>query len=314
LTKKITEIFTNSSISQRKQTTFLISIFFFSFLLRLAIFANTNVFSFSDYRVYYTAAFDIASGQKLPAFTSTGGTLMISHTGAWIINNLGSLDYWFYINISISCLTILIVWIITKKITGHNGIANLTILFLTFYTPYAVQTSIFYTQIVMISLASCIIILLIYAFETTNIFYTIIYTVAASALLILTMLFKWELLYFYILIGISSVYLYILKYRKAAFVSLLFCLLSLALFQLTLRLYEPLQEYLIKGANDLMFFGQTPYGGGEGVMLDSYREPYKKGLEEFKSQHSSEYEDNVSLRNAYNIKLIKDFIFNHPFQ
>jgi len=66
--------------------------------------------------------------------------------------------------------------------------------------------------------------------------------------------------------------------------------------------------------NDVMFYGHTLYGGGEGVLLDEYTEKYISGLKEFISQHGNEYDDYLSAKNAYHRMLVKEFIINHPFQ
>jgi hypothetical protein len=128
------------------------------------------------------------------------------------------------------------------------------------------------------------------------------------------MFFKWELMYFYIFIGLSFVYFFLLKYKRQAVISLLFSLLTLALTQTTIHFYKPIQAYLKNGDNNLFFFGQTLYSGGEGVMLEEYREKYENGLEEFRMLHQGEYENVVRLRNAYQSMLIKDFILQHPDQ
>jgi hypothetical protein len=106
--------------------------------------------------------------------------------------------------------------------------------------------------------------------------------------------------------------LFFLKYKKQALISLLFGILTFIFLQLTIQFFEPIQTYLKNGENNLLFFGQTPYAGGEGMMLDSYREKYNQGLEEFKRLHEKEYENPVLLKNAYQSMLMKDFILNHP--
>jgi len=305
--------FGNKSLPERKQALYLAYIFAAAFALRLLIFYNTTVFAFSDFVIYYSGAFKVATGEVLPLF-SQSSPLIISFIGAWFIKNLGSINYWFYANILISSLSLPLLWAITKKITRHSGIANLSILILAFYPTFFVQPSIFYTQVVMIFIASGIILLLLTAYGTRNNLIASVCIILSSGLIVISMFFKWELLYFHIFIGVSSIYLFLLKYKRQALISLLFGILTFVFLQLTIQFFEPIQTYLKNGDNNLLFFGQTPYSGSEGIMLDSYREKYEQGLEEFKRLHESEYENQVMLKNAYQSMLIKDFILNHPHE
>ncbi len=306
-------LFTSISLENKKQILYLAVIFVFAFILRLLIFFNTTIFAFSDFAIYYSGAFRIINGEEIGVF-SYKAPLFISFAGAWFIRNFGSIDFWFYTNILLSSLSLLLAWAIIKKITGHSGIANLSVLIIALYPTFVVQPSVYYTQVVMIFIESAIILILLLAYKTPSNILAAVYLLSASALVVLTMFFKWELLYFNFFIGISSVYFFLLKNKRQAVISVLFCLLSLASLRATIYFYEPIQTYLEHGSNKFFFYGQTLYGGGEGVMLENYRGIYDKGLEEFKMLHKNEYKDEIELTNAYNDMIVKDFIVNHPDQ
>ena len=306
-------LFTGKYIERKKQVLYLSFLFITAFFLRLLIFFNTTIFEFSDFVIYYNFVFYILNGENLPLFNNFS-PLVISHIGAWFIKYFCSLNYWFYSNIIISCVSILLLWLIVKKVTLHSGIANVTALFLIFYPAFAIQPSVFYTQIVMMFLASCIFILVLKSFETSSKIKIILYVVIGSCIQVLTLFFKWELLYLYIFIGFASVPLFFFKFRKQAYISLLFGLVALVFMQLTINFFPPVQTYIKNGTNGLLFFGQTYYGEGEGMMLDKYAGKYYKGLEKFKKQHKGEFENNLKEENAYRKMLIINFFLNHPDQ
>lgn len=306
-------LFTNKSLERKQQALYLTVIFMVAFILRLLIFFNTTIFSFSDFTIYYSGAFKIIKGEYVEVF-SVKGPLFISYAGAWFIRNFGSIDFWFYTNILLSSLSILPAWGIIKNITSHSGIANLSILLISVYPTFIIQPSVFYTQVGMIFFEAAIILLLLLAYRTPSYFLAVLYLLLSSSLIVISMFFKWELLYFNYFIGISSVYLFLLKYKRQALISVLFCLLSLVFLRAALHFYEPLQTYLENGSNKFFFYGQTLYGGGEGVMLENYKGIYNKGLEEFKTLHNNEFKNEIELTNAYNNMIIKDFIVNHPGQ
>jgi len=313
----IAKYFTTPSLSRKETLLFLGIVAVLAVIIRLLIFWNTTIFAFSDFASYYEAAFKIAEGQSPPGLGSRT-SLVNAYIAAWLIQHFGSINYWFYFNILISAASIVLIWNITKKVTHHTGNANLTAVFLTIYPTYAAVASVFYVQTTIIFIAALIINLLLLAYEDRSTLLTSICLVAASVLLVTSVLFKWELLYLYIFLGISSIPYFIFKYKKQAVISLIFSGMSFVLFQLILNSYEPMQKYMKYGPNILLFYGHTPYSGGEGVMLDEYREEYNRGFQEYKRTHAGELDssglEQEELRNSYHRMLIKEFILNHPFQ
>lgn len=310
----IKKIYTNKIVDKRTQVYYLIFIFCLSFIVRLLAFTDITLFSFSDFKIYYEIAFKLAEGGSLPIFHDNIMPSTLMHTGAFFITYLGSIDYWFFMNFIIAGFTIIILWFIVFNITRNCAVANITVLIVSVYPPYVFLSNIFYTQIILLFFSSVIIFSLIKALTVRKFAMTVLYLAISLLTLILSFFFKWELLYFYYFVGLFAIIIFIKGYRRDAYVAFLFAISAFIIIQLISILHPPINNYIKNGDNSLFFFGQTPYAGGEGMILKEYEEVYKKGLANFMRDHKDEYETYIDFKNAYQSKLIKEFMTQHPDQ
>jgi hypothetical protein len=311
--QKAAFLFSQRTIDNKSLTVYLTFIFFLAFSYRLFIFANIEVFAFSDFQSYYRAAFKIAEGTSYPLKIGTF-TFANAYLGAFFMKYFGSIDYWFYFNIFLAVTVILLQWSIVKKVTGHSGIANLTILFCSVYTVFAVIPSIFYTQIIMLFFLILILILLAIAYERTNPVVTSVCLILISVIVPFSFLFKAELRFLYMLMLLTGIIQLLMRFRREALLSMATAFLILLSTNIAQGVFPVFHDYMhTRSPNEFVFFGHTPYGGGEGQMLPEYETQYAQGLEKFRKEHADEYKSEIWLENRYRKDLMRRYIKEHPF-
>jgi hypothetical protein len=285
-----------------------------NFLLRLFVFYNTKLFSFSDYTLYLNGVENIARGGK--QYLLNGNFLFgISYLGYFAKYILGNLNYFFIFNCLLGTLTSLILFYIIVKVTGSLLAGMITVLVQTLYTEFMTFSSVFYSPVLMIFLLS-LFILLTWFYITTNNKYIFISSASGLILIfLLTFFFKPELKYFawFLLIPV----LFFIRKNKSfskRLLTLSFLLLT-TYFLLTLSsLITHPKENVI--SNGFVFFGHTDYGGdgGEGSFVyPENKTRYQTALAEY-CKTNNIVNPNSTDMNSFQRKEMFNFITNHPFK
>ncbi len=238
-----------------------------NFLLRLMIWHNTLLFSFSDYKAYLDGVAQLVRGEKI--YVLNGNFLFsISYLGFFTEKLLGSLDYFFLFNCLIGSITSLVLYFLVIKITGNKMAGIITIVIQTFYTEFMVFSSVFYSPVLMMFLLSLFILLLYFYFTGNKPIIIILSTIGLLTIFLITFFFKPELHYLPWFLVIFS--LFFIRANRQFFIKILslsFLLLTTYYLLSTSDLITHPKNNVI--SNAFVFFGHTDYGGdgGEGSFV-----------------------------------------------
>jgi hypothetical protein len=297
-----------------KPWTLITGLLLLNFGIRLVIYYNTQLFSFSDYSAYLGGVDNIAAGEK--QYLLIGNFLfMISYLGYFAREILGNLDWFFIFNCLLGSLTGLIIYYLVVRITGLKSAGIITLLILTFYTEFMVFSSVFYTAVLMIFLISLIILLLWY-YITSKKRVVIFFSAGGIVLLfLLTFFFKPELKYLpwlFLLTGAC----FLRRNRSFSLKSLLlsFILFTFSfLFQNSGLITHPEGNVI---SNSFVFFGHTDYGGdgGEGSFVyPANKARYENALTEYCKVNNIVSPTAIDY-NSFQREEMKRFITNHPLK
>ncbi len=294
---------------------YLLLILSINFVIRLIIFNNTTLFSFSDYGAYFNAVDKIGNGQQVKL---RGGNFLfaISYIGYFAKYILGNLNYFFWFNCLLGTLTTYNVSFFIIKISGKPTAGLITAILLTFYTEFMVFSSVFYTPVIMLFLLSLIILLLYYYFNTGSTIKEIFYLITLLGVYLLTFLFKPELKYLPVFVIFSCIFLIRRKLILKKNLILSTVLLSGILLVKLSGIYDKEYNNNEVMANDFVFFGHTDYGGdgGEGSFVyKANEERYNKAWEEYVINNNLNNPTRAD-RNEFQMNEIKKFIMYQPLK
>jgi hypothetical protein len=284
-----------------------------NFIIRLLIFNNTNLFSFSDYQSYF-GAIDFINDKGHINLLGGNSLFAISYLGYFSKYILGNLDYFFWFNCILGTLTTFLVSYLAIKVTGKPFAGLTTAMILTVYTEFMIFSSVFYTPVIMLFLLSLFILLIFYYFQSDTSFTGILYLVFILAVYLVTYLFKPELVFLPFFIAVL-VFITIRQrkiVRKSLFLTIIF-FTGILLVKLS-GIYTKTDNEAI--ANDFVFFGHTDYGGdgGEGAFIyPENRARYDEAWQDYRIRNNLN-EPTIGDRNRFQILEIKRFIFQHPFK
>jgi hypothetical protein len=283
-----------------------------NFGLRLLIYFNTELFSFSDYSAYIEGIERIASGEK--QFLLSGNFLFaISHIGYFFKYIIGNIDYFFIFNCLLGTLSGLLAYFLVVKVTGSQLAAILTIIIHTLYTEFMVFSSVFYTPVISIFLLSLFLFLLYFYYINHGKLSIILVSTGLIFVFLLTFFFKPELKFLPWFMMVFSVF-FILRYKRFAIKTIRLALLLLTSYFLlgySGFINHPHGNVI---SNAFVFFGHTDYGGdgGEGSFVyQENRARYEAALAEYcKVKNISN--PTISDSNSFQRTEIKNFIIHHP--
>jgi len=283
-----------------------------NFLIRLFIYFNTNLFSFSDYAIYLNGIERIAGGEK--QYLLIGNFLFaISYLGYFAKNILGSLDYFFVYNCLLGTLTSLLIYFMVVKITGVPLAGIITIIIHTLYTEFIVFSSVFYTPVQMIFLLSLFLLFIYLYLDSNRRFKTVIFLFLTILVFLMTFIFKPELKYLTWFLLFPG--LFFLKSNKSfakKILSLSFLLLtSYYLLSYSNLITHPKDNVI---SNAFVFFGHTDYGGdgGEGSFVyPDNKARYESALAEYCKSNNIRRPTTQNY-NEFHREEIKKFITTHP--
>lgn len=291
-----------------------VSVLLVNFVLRLVIYYNTELFSFSDYSTYLSAVDKISIDGKIPLLI--GNFLYaISYIGYFAKHIMGNLDFFFIFNCIAGTATSLILFILVLKITGNRMAGLLTMILHTIYVEFMVFSSVFYTPVLVIFLLALFLLFIFEYYSVDGIGKRILYLGILSVIFTLSFFFKPVLKYLPWFLMIYSIF-WIRRDRAFVKASLIFslCLLSAGfLLKLSGAITHPERNVI---ANDFVFFGHTDYGGdgGEGSFIyPENRLRYEQALAEYKTRNNIVETDMKQLNQFHKQEIIK-FVTGHPVQ
>lgn len=269
---------------EKKPILVLIYLLSIQLIFRLIIFFTTNIFAFTDWRVYLAGIEQIKNGESLPLF-SRAFTFLLSYIGYFFKYILGNLDYFFIFNSILGVLVSFVSYLIVKELTSNEKKALLVVVLQTIYVEFLAFSSIFYTVIIMLLLVNLVIYLVIKFIGEDKISKNIITSLLLIIIVFATFFFKIELQYFGYLLLLYSFFLIKNKqlFRKTIILSVLIIITS-SLTLILIRSLNPAPATRI----DFVFFGHTFYGGrgGEGAFI------YKEKEELFSSKMEKYFNEN----------------------
>jgi hypothetical protein len=283
-----------------------------NFALRLLIYFKSNLFYFSDYKVYLNAIETIANGEK--QYLLVGNLLFsISFLGYFFKYALGNLDLFFVFNCLLGTLSSLVIYSLVVKVTGLTLAGIITVIIHSVYTEFMVFSSVFYTPVIMIFLLSLFLLLMFFYMESKSKTIVIVSLISSLIVFSLTFFFKPELKYLPWFLLIPGVFLI----KKSISVSKKILLLAFLLSPFSFLLEHsgiitrPETNVI---SNAFVMFGHTDYGGngGEGAFIyPENKKRYDEALREYAKVHNLTA-INRSDYNAFHKQEIKNFIINHP--
>lgn len=243
------------------------ALLFITFIIRLAIYYSTTLFSFSDYGAYVSMIETIKAGNRV--FLQSGNVFYaVSYMGYFAKYILGSFDYFFLFNCLCGTLTGFLMFNILKKVFCSKSAGIITILIYIFYTEFMIFSSVFYTPVIMIFLLSVFVQFLSIYYRSARPFPMVLSLIGLVIVFLLTFFFKPELLYFPIfLIGFSL--FFVRRDKIFMFRSLILAIILLGSYFVFngLQIISRPEKNVI--SNSFIFFGHTNYGGdgGEGSFV-----------------------------------------------
>jgi hypothetical protein len=291
----------------------LILILLLNFTLRLLIYYQSILFSFSDYSVYLSGV-DIIHNKGIIKLVEGNFLFTISYLGFYAKYLFGNISYFYILNCFLGTL---ITFLISKLIIRLSGIVIsgfITAFILTFYTEFMVFSSVFYSPIIMLFLLSLLIWLLYYYFRKYSLTDSKLNIVLLLIVFLITFLFKPELIFLPIFLILFS--LFFIKKDTVFFkrtIYLAFVLIFGTTIFLFTGIYSKPKDQVI--ANDFIFFGHTNYGGdgGEGSFVYQENEVrYNKALSEWCLKNNITQPGTIEINRFQQNEVIK-YITHSPF-
>lgn len=295
-----------------KHRTIVIVLLLLNFLIRLVIYYNTNLFSFSDYSAYLGGIDNIDAGHN--QYLLIGNFLFaISYIGYFAREIMGSLDWFFIFNCLLGSGSGLIIYWLIVKITGLRAAGIIALIILTLYTEFMVFSSVFYTPVIMIFLLLLFLMMLWFFLTSPRKIVVVSSAAAIIVIFLLTFFFKPELKFLPLLFLIAGIT--VIKQDRRFMIRLLS--LSFLLFTFSFLFGRSGIITAPEGntiSNAFVFFGHTGYGGdgGEGSFVYSgNRDRYEAAAGIYFAERGI-INPNTADYNAFQSSEIKKFITEHP--
>lgn len=297
----------------RNATLTLIVLMGINLVVRLMIYYNTTLFSFSDYAGYLNGIELIKKEGSISLISSGNYLNLNSYIGYFFKYILGNIDYFFIFNCLLGTLTSYIVYLICLKLTKNKLVGLLTVFLHCIYLEFMTFSSIFYTPIIMVFILSIVVFLLIYYLEVKGYKKFLIF-MAILTLVNGTYFFKGELSKLWILLILFGLMNFKKKQILIGFV-LLGIMLTFSTRVLSYYHILPYKEGYISH-NNFVFFGHTLYGGdgGDGTFIyEENKKRYDKALAEYCIRNKIKNPTRID-KNNFQREEIRKFITNHPFK
>jgi hypothetical protein len=289
-------------------------LFLVNCLIRIFIWSQTVLFSFSDYKIYLTGVDKLIAGDQL--YILSGNFLFgISFLGYFAVTLFGSLDFFFVLNCIVASLTGVLLYFLIVKLTGNKLAGIITFVLLTLYTEYMVFSSVFYSPEIMLFFLSLFLLLLYFYLTVDKVLFLVSSAFGILLIFLITFFFKPELQYLPWFIIVFS-FFFIRKNKQFSYrlsglaVGMLFAFLIFNKFNIVSH---------SKGnviSNSFVFFGHTDYGGdgGEGAFIyPENKLRYETALAEY-CKTNNITDPSLEDVNAFQRREMFNFITQHPFK
>ena len=268
--------------------TIVFSLLMFNFIYRLYIYFNTKLFEFSDYTGYLNAIETIRETGFIP-LKSGNAVYLNSYIGYFFKYVVGSMDYYYIFNCFIGTLSSFFIYIFIIRITDNKKAGFIYLGLTSFYSEFVAISSVFYTQVIEIFLASIMINILLTLHRSKKVVPVLIYIVFIVVIINFSFFFKGTMRYLWIVFGLLAI-INVKNYR----IAIKYLTLTIALYSVNISIatFFPKIDYIFS-TTDLnknstvyhLFFGHTLYGGdgGEGTFIypenrSRFKDNYDKWL------------------------------------
>jgi len=291
----------------------------FNFFYRLYIYFNTKVFGFGDYKLYLDAVEQINRVGYIPL--QKGSFLYLnSYLGYFFKYVLNNFDYYFIFNCIIGSIATFIIYYFLRKVFNDGKIGLIYLIIISIYSEFIVLSSIFYTQIIEILMASIIILMVYKLHYVKNIYRSLLYISLIVLVINISYFFKGTMRYLWFIFFIISIFNMSGYKIFTKYIILTLLLLSV---KFSLNIFYPdissiINVHDINNSNAIgfIFMGHTLYGGdgGEGTFI------YKENRQRYDFNYNKWLKDNNipshSTKSEVNFRKheILKFITEHPFQ
>ena len=297
--------------NEKKGNTLLIFLLLINFALRLIIYYNTTLFYTGDWGAYLDRMEQINKG-IYPPLQEGFATNLNSYIGYFFKYILGNIDFYYIFSCLMGTLATFLVYKVMRSLGVSKKAGIFAVIMLTLYTEFMVFSSIFYTVIIMVLILLLVIFLSIKLMKETKLFSSLIYIFLIVILVTLSLLFKRELIYFWGIPLIISLFIL----RKNARLALKLIFLSAFLFFSTLITKKIILKDNITLANQpFLFFEAHTWFGGDGgkseIIYPEKKQEYQREYDKYCKINNIVNPtrlDEIEFRNVY----LKNFILKHP--
>lgn len=295
-----------------KGSALLLFVLLTNFILRLIIFYNTTLFYYSDWRAYLDGIENIKKG-IYPPLQFGEFTFLNSYIGYFFKYILGNIDFYFIFNCLMGTVATFIVYQIMRNLGASKKAGVVAVILLTLYPEFMVFSSIFYTVIIMVLILLIVILFSIKLIKETNTYYSILYIFLITVVTAISLFFKRELIYFWVIPLMTSLFILRKDYRLALILIILSLLLYFSILTISRKIILK-DNALLTNRSFLLFEAHTWFGGDGGKAQIIYPEKkleYQREFEKYCQINNivnPSKLDEAEFKNAY----VKKFVINHP--